>query len=175
MLGQILSPSLFSSLEQKPATWLRHCGSYRCRCGSNRCQCSKYIESYTNGTRYKIKGYIKCNVGHLVYLISCTTCRLQYVGCTIQTLKQRFCRHLSDTNFSYTRSLATISAVSHCIECHEGSTASIVVQGTERVSAPQRGGDYRRKVLNRESYWMFTLATRTPAGLNRKPDLILCY
>lgn len=87
-IGQTLSRSLFCSQNKEKPTWLQHCGTYKCGC--NRCLCCKFIEqstqfkSYVNHTVFKVNGYINCNTSHVEYLISCTMCKVQYVGCTIQ-------------------------------------------------------------------------------------------
>ncbi|XP_056372529.1 fibroblast growth factor 18 isoform X1 [Hyla sarda] len=39
------------------------------------------------GKTYKIKQYVNCNTTHVIYLIYCTKCKMQYVGCTTTPLK----------------------------------------------------------------------------------------
>lgn len=89
------------------------------------------------------------------------------MGCT--QLKDRIRRHLSDVLLSESRIVSAVSK--HCADTHNGSSASLHIQGIERVTLPIRGGDRRKQNLNRD----FTLNTRIPKGLNYRQDLIVCY
>lgn len=109
----------------------------------------------------------------VTYLISCTVCKVQYVGCTQQRLKARFRRHISDMHFADTKIVSAVSK--HCFTKHQGISAFLHIQGIERVTSASRGGDLKRKLQNRESYWILVLGTRAPTGLNSRQDLILCY
>lgn len=62
-----------------------------------------------------------------------------------------------------------MSAVSlHCVQTHDRSTATLRIQGIERVSIPMRRGDH-------ETFWIFMLQTCQPKGLNKRLDLDLHY
>lgn len=176
-LGNKLCPSLIQTTQTHQPSWLKHLGCYRC--GHNICICCKFINvsriftSTNTGLIYNVKQYINCNTTFVVYLITCHTCNTQYVGSTMCKLKDRFRRHLSDVNsFQF----AQISAVSqHCIEVHGRNVSTLSVQGIERVTRPDRGGDYVKKLRTCETFWMFLLNTYKPNGLNRKADLDLFY
>lgn len=174
-LGQKLSPSLFSSIPHPVDSWLSTKGSYRC--GHNRCTCCKVMQisktflSYATQRSYNILSYINCNTKWVIYLISCTTCKLQYVGCTGQHLKERIRRHIYDIPYTPDRNVSAASMHFACV--HGGNFETMTVQGIERVSLPIRGGDLRRLLLNQEAYWIFALKTRVPSGLNKRHDLIL--
>lgn len=42
--------------------------------------------------------------------------------------------------------------------------------GIEKVKNNCRGGDLKQKLPMREAFWIFTLGTRTPEGLNIRQD-----
>lgn len=172
-----LSPSLFCDSAPPKPTWLQHRGTYPC--GHNICICcsvltvSDRIQSYTNGSNFVTNQYINCNSKNIIYLISCLKCKVQYVGHTSQSLKGRIRKHLSDIPFASVRNVS--SASQHFAVHHSGSIESLRVQGIERVFPPIRGGDFKRKLLNRETLWMVKLQTVFPKGLNHRHDLVLYY
>lgn len=45
----------------------------------------------------------------------------------------------------------------HCQQVHEGNTSILTFCGIEKVTRPLRGGDQRKKLFNRESYWIYCL------------------
>lgn len=93
------------------------------------------------------------------------------MGHTSQTLKCRIRKHISDIPHAKVRNVSSASL--HFSAIHAGSIECLAVQGIERVYPPIRGGDFKRKLLNRETFWMFRLQTLFPAGLNRRLDLNL--
>ncbi|OCT61623.1 hypothetical protein XELAEV_18047651mg [Xenopus laevis] len=60
------------------------------------------------------------------------------------------------------------------LSCNKGNIDHFQIQGIERVTAPYRGGDMLQKILKREVFWIFTLDTRLPKGMNSEFD-ISCY
>ncbi|CAB1313720.1 unnamed protein product [Coregonus sp. 'balchen'] len=44
--------------------------------------------------------------------------------------------------------------------------ASLKYMGIVHVKVPRQGGDIDRRLLQRESYWIFSLETMSPKGLN---------
>lgn len=176
-LGQILAPSMISYQPSGDSCWLRHKGYYKC--GATRCTCcdfsnvSSTFQSFATGKHFPIKQYINCNSHWIIYLISCNICKIQYVGCTQQKLKERFRRHISDIPSAGSKFVSAVSK--HCYVQHHGSSASLQIHGIERIKPAARGGDMRKKLLNRESYWIFILGTRVPAGLNSRQNVILGF
>ncbi|OCU00888.1 hypothetical protein XELAEV_18006665mg [Xenopus laevis] len=172
-LGMALAPSLFQS-DSKPKTWLQSLGMYRC--GSKRCltcgviQLSKDFECSVTHETFQIRSYINCNTSGVVYLITCKKCGVQYVGCTMRSLKSRIREHLNTI-----RSGSDSTPVSrHFRSCNDGDLRFVSVQGIERVTLGPRGGDLQAKLLKAEAKWIFKLCTRQPRGLNSVFD-ISCY
>lgn len=98
-LGNLLSPSLFSS-KTSSNNWLSFKGTFRCG-GQNCTYCSRIkggdiIISSSTGKTHKIHSFANCNTRYVIYVITCTTCSVQYVGRTILRLKDRLYDHLYD-------------------------------------------------------------------------------
>ena len=69
------------------------------KCTNHRCRyCPKlntdgHIKASVMGKKYRTRHNVSCNSNNLVYCITCTICRKQYVGQTKNSLKQRFQWH----------------------------------------------------------------------------------
>ncbi len=97
---------------------------------------------------------------HVVYLIWCP-CGLGYVGKTSRQLKQRISEHKS----SIRRKDVNYPVVAHFLALnHDVSTLQFC--GIERVNVPPRGGDIEVLLQQRELFWIFTLQTLSPNGMN---------
>ncbi|XP_068098888.1 uncharacterized protein [Hyperolius riggenbachi] len=177
-----LSPSLFSSSPRPVPTWLTCKGSFRC--GYSTCRCCRVhnqtrdVVSVSNGERFDMKLYINCNSSNTVYLITCTSCRLQYVGCTTRPLRQRISEHYNGAgrcirNEAYVTQVSSVSK--HFLREHQGDMTHFSFQGVDRVVRPPRGGDVHRCLLKREALWIWRLGTRMPLGLNSRLDINLTY
>ena len=49
--------------------------------------------------------------------------------------------------------------------------SSLRYWGIEKVEKPPRGGDHNRLLLQREAYYIYTLNTMSPHGLNEEFDI----
>ena len=131
-------------------------------CNSRRCKCCKEIEtcntfkSKNTGRKYDIKATLTCKSKNLVYLISCKRCGLQYIGETENALHIRMNGHRSDIR---TKKLDKPVAAHFCQSDH--SAEDLEVRGIEKIH--ENNTDRRKR---RESYWMFTLKTLAPQGMN---------
>lgn len=104
-------------------------------------------------------------------MITCIECNIQYIGCTSNALKIRIRRHLSDIS---NPNMVNVSAASkHFISEHDRNPAGFRFAGIEKVHMPSRGGDRKKKLFKRESYWIFSLDTRAPRVMNTRQDLRL--
>ena len=90
----------------------------------------------------------------MIYLLSCTKCRQQYVGETIQTLNERVRKHISDINCEREHRVAEhFNSAGH-------SADNVRVMGLSTASRDKR---VRRA---QESALVWFLGTLSPAGLN---------
>ncbi|OCT77564.1 hypothetical protein XELAEV_18028656mg [Xenopus laevis] len=62
----------------------------------------------------------------------------------------------------------------HFLECNGSDIRQLKIQGIEKIESSVRGGDLTAKLFHREAFWIFTLGTRQPAGLNLKFDIACC-
>ncbi len=90
-----------------------------------------------------------CNV---IYAIRCP-CGMLYVGETSRELKTRICEHRS--------------AVAQHFKENSHSICEFFYFGIEQVHSVGQGGDIVVKLKSRENFWIFTLDTLFPRGLNQ--------
>lgn len=158
-LRRPLLPSLDCGVE-KP-------GCYKCQLG--RCKACKFMKEDTTFSSYRtekthnICHRIDCNSSYVVYLISCTKCRLQYVGCT-KNLKQRILRHISDASKPNSTSPSMVSR--HFLTDHQGDVSDFKFQGLQMVDTSSGEETRKRLMLNEEAFWIWKLKTMYPNGLN---------
>ena len=133
------------------------------KCTANRCIiCNTHIHegasfhSTTTGKSHHTKGNITCTTSNVVYLITCTVCRIQYVGETKTTLKKRFYGHRSTVT---TAKLDT--PVGNHFNLPNHSISDMILQGIESLGT--RPDNVR---MSREKVWMRRLLTIQPRGLN---------
>ncbi len=122
-----------------------------------------YVRSLRKGTAHILHATnpLTCTSKNVVYVITCTKCKVQYVGMTSQSLKARFTQHRRDilkhirekTTWGTTRLYRHFSKTGHGLE-------HLTVQPVEEV--PDGGNTLRA----RESHWIRALKTTEPHGLN---------
>lgn len=175
-LGNILSPSLFIS-DPPQHTWLRYQGFFKC--GGQRCKTCQYtkVENHFSNNdcsvSYPIKQMINCNTTFVVYMMICEICNLKYIGSTIRKVKTRFLEHVNNIQNPAFRNVSNIAK--HFIETHNSETCSLKIIGIERIKNPPRGGDREAILRDREAYWILTLNTSAPQGLNLRRETMLHY
>ena len=137
-------------------------GNYRCGHCAQCCHTTKttsFRHPHTPKT-FPIKSLITCSSSNVVYLICCP-CGLTYVGKTSRQLKQRMSEHKS----SIRRNVREYPVAAHFNDAnHDISTFFFI--GIEQVSLPKRGGNLDLLLRQREAYWIHTLQTLAPKGLN---------
>jgi Reverse transcriptase (RNA-dependent DNA polymerase)/GIY-YIG catalytic domain len=133
------------------------------KCLIPRCLCCYVITedhcSFTSTSTkisYDIKGLYDCNTTNIIYLITCTKCKLQYVGQTARKLKDRLNNHRSDIKLCKNTAIAIhFNNIGHRYS-HLRITPIELVTDTK----------YREI---REKYWIKTLNTKYPLGINHYP------
>ena len=110
------------------------------------------------GAKSSIKGQINCKTTNVVYLVSCTVCKLQYVGETKQQLANRMNLHRSDWKL---RRFARAPLAEHFhADGHSISDMSLC-----GIETDPNWSDKERK--SRETYWIRRLNTLSPCGINK--------
>lgn len=149
---------------QPAGNWLSRqpLGNFKCS-GCIACpfiKSGRMFTSLVTNQTYNIYNFVNCRSMKLVYLISCT-CGMQYVGKTGREFRRRIGEHLGDV-----RNHRDTAVSRHLWQQHGGDISNIRFQGIERIQPSIRGGDTDRRILQREAFWIFTLQTSTPHGLN---------
>lgn len=122
------------------------------------------------GNHYPIREYFNCNTDHCVYVLKCP-CTLTYVGKTVGPFKKRFQKHRSDIRVALAKTEKGEQAdpnkpVAMHFVTAKHQTHELREMVIEHIKPPHRGGDRDWLLLRREAYWMHTLGTVHPGGLN---------
>ncbi|XP_077136476.1 uncharacterized protein LOC143793411 [Ranitomeya variabilis] len=136
-----------------------------CACCANVIRSSEFLHPHT-GKSFKINGFYTCETNFVVYLIKCP-CGLLYIGETTQHVRDRISSHKSTIRLK-----KTWLPLPHHFALANHSVSQLRYQVIERVKKPRRGGDHVKLLKERESFWIYTLQTMAPKGLNRELDLI---
>ena len=120
---------------------------------------------HTQEKSLTIRGTITCSTSNVIYLLTCP-CGLAYVGQTSRALKTRISEHRSNI-----RTKNPKSPVAQHFNKMGHSVAQLRYVGIERVTLPQRGGDIHNLLNRREAFWIYSLRTLQPDGLNEDYEL----
>jgi hypothetical protein len=141
-----------------------NCLKYSRPCRSKRCFTCNYIKSdsalysTSNGQRFSLTHDMNCDSTNIIYLITCTKCKLQYVGETSQQLRERMTGHRSCINLNKNTPIGIhFNSIGHNI--NNFSVTPIEIVQSDKIN------DRRA----REYYWQLKLGTIFPKGLNGFP------
>ncbi|XP_073441691.1 uncharacterized protein [Dendrobates tinctorius] len=116
------------------------------------------------GKKFPIPGYFTCESNYVIYLIKCP-CGLGYVGETTQHIRDRINKHKSTIRCK----LTTLPIPAH-FHTAGHSIPQLRFQVIEQIIQPRRGGNRIKTLREREAFWIHTLQTMEPLGLNREYD-----
>ncbi|XP_041434485.1 uncharacterized protein LOC121398936 [Xenopus laevis] len=116
------------------------------------------------GNKIKLKHYATCLTAGVVYLLKCP-CGKVYVGQTIRPVKERIKEHKSDIR-NYNTNTPTDTSVSRHFFSNKHNQSQLKWLVLEVVTKPQRGGDIKKLLLQREAVWIKRLNSMVPIGLN---------
>ena len=113
---------------------------------------------------------ITCSASNLIYLLTCNNCYFQYVGETACPLRQRFARHQFNINHPQKPSNCKL-LTDHFTKglCKDAQYSVQIIEKLEGNGRTERDVlDPTKSKLRkeRELYWMLTLRTVYPYGLN---------
>ncbi|XP_075452819.1 uncharacterized protein LOC142493147 [Ascaphus truei] len=126
----------------------------------------KEFKSNVTGKSFEIRSFINCKSNFCIYLLECP-CKLQYVGRTGRPLKRRFVEHV----YNIKNGLETHSVSNHFKLHHNQSPEGLTCIGIDCPKVGIRGGDRLQRVSQQETFWIYTLKTLSPKGLNIDFDL----
>ena len=126
------------------------------------------IKSYNTGRKYTTIGIdpnrYSCKLQNYIYLLTCQSCGVQYVGESIIPINRRM-------NIHRTSKTGCTLFIEHYSTVCSGATFSIQILEKLPGNGYRDGAideEMRTKRLEREDYWMKTLRTIYPYGLNDK-------
>ena len=133
-------------------------------CNNPRCStcthlnCSSFFTSTVTKQRFPIRFSATCTSSNLIYLITCTKCKKQYVGLTTTQLNTRINHHRSNILRNRTIYL--------CIHFNfpDHSLKNLSVQVIDKAQS-------LRELQELEKYWIYSLKTLQPKGLNCSPGV----
>ena len=129
-------------------------------------RCQNFESSHTENF-YPIQGRLWCKSTNLIYLLTCKICYMQYVGQTARQLRTRFLEHRRALiNFDESYAITKHFLEEHPRECVDPEDIPFTVVGIEEI--PDQGSKEKnlKKRLERELFWIDTLVTFRPCGLN---------
>lgn len=119
--------------------------------------CEKSFTSTKTGKTYPLRHNFTCTSKNVMYLITCTRCKKQYVGLTTQQLNVR----VNHNRSSIFNKVPTYISNHFYFEDHSVNNISI-----QAIDTPQQGPNMYQRLQNLETYWICTLKTLQPQGLN---------
>ena len=142
----------------------RTVGSYKC--GKKRCELCDVISetdifpSTVTGESFKINHRFNCNDKCLVYLATCEICNKQYTGQTTDSFRSRWNNYKSKSRkFDRNEKCMQEYLYSHFeSEGHNGFLEDVSITLIDKTDGSNP--------TKREFFWMHTLKTLAPYGLN---------
>ena len=153
------------------------------KCGARRCGTCPFIENNeyffsnsTNSRHYPNTAglnYLDCKTENVVYLISCKLCNFQYVGETKNCIQKRFSGHRSSIRKGESNQLIHRHFQEDCHGLSNCSIFPIEKINTSGLSQHNLNSIDQERALTRlrmekEKYWITTLQTAYPFGLNSR-------
>ena len=148
----------------------RKVGSYRC--GNSRCQVCTSIQvndtfsSFVIISAYKINHNFICSSKCLIYLLICKACGKQYTGKTVDKFRSRWNDYKTDATKAASGNIEYCKQQflqNHFLQDdHHGFLEDVEVILIDKTQASDP--------TKREYYWMRTLKTLYPDGLNLESD-----
>ena len=133
-LKEILSPSLHTKNESEKKSYvIKNCG--KCDIFKNSLISDNTFTCKVTSKKYYINNDSDCNCMNVIYLISCTNCKEQYVGSAID-FKKRFRIHKSDINTKKDRCGAARHFTNKCCD-PQNPHAFLKIQSIEQVSVKE--------------------------------------
>ena len=120
---------------------------------------SSLFTSFTNNKAFGIKIALHCLSYNVVYLITCRSCKKQYIGETGRSFKIRLLEHCADTRHRRDKPVAN----HFNLPGHSSRDISAIP-----IDKPRSSNPTLRKTL--EHHWIHTMQTVTPQGINVKTE-----
>ena len=139
------------------------------KCNSNRCRICNFLclgrvfRNNRTGKEFSINYDLNCNSRNVIYLITCSKCKIQYVGSTTTAFRTRFNNHKSRVN-AHVNLSSENKKKDDVLYQHFHSQGHL---GLEHMSVQLidwvKG---ERELRDKEGQWTYKLGTLLPHGLN---------
>lgn len=130
-----------------------------CSCCNNLTKGDTFFHPLS-GRKFQIKQRFTCTSSYVIYMITCP-CGICYIGETTQEIKCRIIQHKSTIR----RALTDLPVPAHFIE--KGHTVSqLRYRVIDGIPRSRRGGDRQQALKKRELFWIYSLDTLFPKGMN---------
>ena len=140
-------------------------GNSRCQVLTN-IQVTETFSSFVTKSPYKINHNFNCNSKYLIYLLSCKTCGKQYSGKTVDNVRSRWNNYKTDARKAASGNIESCKQQFlqnyFLRDNHHGFLEDFKVTLIDKTQASEP--------TKREYYWMRTLKTLYPDGLNLESD-----
>ena len=137
----------------------------KCHACNHIIQGKKYTSSQTNQS-FPITTHLHhlhCKMDWIIYVTTCKTCTMQYVGITRTSLYTRFTNTKSDIKRFKTDTGKSLPIAQH-FNLPNHSIDDVSLQGIETIHTKCDS-----VILHRESLWICKLKTLTPHGIDVDP------
>ena len=115
--------------------------------------------SHRNSSTYRLRHQLSCTTLNIVYLITCTKCKKQYVGQTTKQLNTRINHHRSDIR----------NKKSTYIAKHFNLPNHSLADPVQPIDKATDTNNTITELYRLEAFWIKTLRTNIPKGLNVSP------
>lgn len=150
-LKEILVRSAFCSPKTTKSCKARGCLSCKA------IETENFFKSWVTNRKYPIPYPMDCNSRAVIYLITCSKCKIQYVGQTERRLKDRLNAHRS---YMKNKLQTKATGLHFSTPGHEPQHLRII---------PIEIQQDKNRRLEREKFWMNILQSNYPHGLNNYP------
>ncbi|CAH2324816.1 Hypothetical predicted protein [Pelobates cultripes] len=154
----------------QPTTY-QNAGCYRCL-GCVTCSHMIPSKSFTHphtGKKYLIRHRLTCTSEYVIYKLGCP-CGLAYVWKTELPLHEKIRNYRLSIRIAYRDKGSELPVAKHFLEFNH-PLPTMKFLAIDHIPQPLRGGDRKKLLLRRELYWIRTLDTLQPRGLNKKYTL----
>ena len=120
--------------------------------------------STTNGRKFQSMTKVSCQSSNLIYVITCTTCGIQYVGQTKNRILTRFQGHIFD--ITYDKDTTVARHFNRCPPLKPSRLDGYTITIASFIPSNPESRDAKQHRDKEEKRWMHRLQTITPQGLN---------
>ena len=123
--------------------------------------CSPTFTSSVTKCAYPVRFAATCKSSNIIYLITCTKCKKQYVGLTTKQLNTRINHHRSNIF----RDKTIYISIHFNFPDHSVNNLSVQIIDRAHPNTPNP----LQRLQELEKFWIYTLKTLQPQGLNSSP------